>query len=115
MLAVAVIFFIFASVFGLVVLTEILRNHTTPKPVVLIHGFLAGIGLLIALTYAAMGHSSSLYVTGLVVLILAAIGGFTLFAIDVSQKKIPKLMAILHPILAITGVVIFIVYLYLLK
>jgi hypothetical protein len=44
------------------------------------------------------------------VLLLAITVGFTVFGFDISNKRIPKFLAILHPILAIAGVVLLIVY-----
>ncbi len=109
MLSIAIMLFVFAAVFGAIVLLAILSNKPTPKPVVIIHGTLAGIGLLLAVTYVAIGKASTLQITGLVLLLLAALGGFTLFGIDISNKKIPKALAIGHPFLAIIGVILLIV------
>jgi hypothetical protein len=110
MIAVAIMLFAFAAVFGLIVLIAILKNQATPKPVVVIHGSLGGVGLLILLTYLAMGNVTPIYIASLCVLLLAITVGFTVFGFDISNKRIPKFLAILHPILAIAGVVLLIVY-----
>jgi hypothetical protein len=110
MIAVAIMLFAFAAVFGLIVLIAILKNHPTPKPVVVIHGSLGGIGLLVLLTYLAMGNITPLYIASLSLLLIAITIGFTVFGFDISNKRIPKSLAILHPILAIAGIVLLILY-----
>ena len=110
MLGVAIMFFVFAAVFGLIVLIAILKNQTTPKPVVVIHGSLGGIGLLILLTYLAIGNITPLYIASLCLLLIAVAIGFTVFGFDISEKRIPKVLAILHPVLAISSVILLIVY-----
>ena len=110
MLIAAVFFFLLAGFVGIFLLRSILRNEPTQKPVALIHGSIAGIGLLILLTYVALGHHSTLILTCLGLFILTALGGITLFLFDVTGKPIPKGLAIGHPILAAASIVTFIVY-----
>jgi hypothetical protein len=110
MLATAIVLFIFAAIFGVIVLLSILKNHRTPKPIVVIHGSLGGVGLLIALTYLAMGNITPLYLTSMGFLLVAITIGFIVFGIDISGMRIPKWLALLHPLLAVTGVIILIVY-----
>lgn len=110
-IVVAIVLFLFAAVFGLVVLTAILKDRPTPKPIVFIHGGLALIALLILITYVAVGHTEPLIVSSVILFVLAAVGGLTLFIFDISGKTIPKTIAIIHPIVAIAGVVTLIIYL----
>ena len=111
MLPIALVLFVFAAMLGVVVLKAILRNHRTPKPVVVAHGCFAGLALLLVLTYIAMGHIDTLLVAGAIVLLIAAAGGFILFGIDIFTKRPPKVMAVIHPILGVSGLVILLVYL----
>jgi hypothetical protein len=110
MIAVAITLFAFAAVFGLIVLIAILKNMATPKPVVVIHGSLGGIGLLVALTYLAIGNITPLYIASICLLLVAITIGFVVFGFDISGKRIPKSLAILHPLLAVAGVIILIIY-----
>lgn len=111
MLSFAILLFLFAAVFGLIVLIAILKNQTTPKPIVIIHGSLGGIGLLVALSFVAAGKITPVLIAGISTLLVAIVIGFTVFGIDISEKHIPKLLAILHPLLAITGIALLIIYL----
>ncbi len=110
MLFTIIIFFLFAAVLGAVVLTAILQNRPTPKPVVFIHGIIAGLALLMLITYVALGHTSTLLITSLVLFVLAALGGLTMFTIDMSGRPVPKALALGHPLLAVISVILLIVY-----
>lgn len=111
MLTFAIILFLVAAVFGSIILIAILKNRPTPSPVVVIHGVVAAIALLTLIAYViATGSTSGLLLTGLGIIVLAAIGGFTLLSIDMSGKPIPKLFAIMHPTIAVIGVVTLIIY-----
>jgi hypothetical protein len=110
MLQVAIVLFIIAAVLGSVVLIAILKNHSTPKPVVIAHGSVAIIALLMVFTYIAMGHTDTLVIAGAIVLSLAAIGGLILFGLDIFTKQPPKAIAIIHPIIGISGVILLIAY-----
>lgn len=108
MLYVAIGLFVLAAVFGLIVLTAILRNKPTPKPAVFIHGGIAVIALLIVIFYIAQHGSGP--ILSVTLFILAALGGLTLFTIDMQKKPIPKLIAIIHPLVAAAGLVALILY-----
>lgn len=110
MLIAAIILFIIAAIFGLIVLTAILKDKPTPKAAVFTHGPIAAIALIIVIIYAVMGHMHPLLITSIVLFVLAALGGLTLFTIDMRKKTIPKLLAILHPILAVIALITLIVY-----
>ncbi len=110
MLLGAIVLFIIGAIFGLVVLSAILRNKKTPKFFVLMHGFFVGVALLILVTFAASGHFSGMLATSLVLFFIAALGGLTLLTIDLSNKPIPKAIALLHPVIALAGLITLIIY-----
>lgn len=111
MLATAIVLFLFAGVFGLIVLLTLFKNHPTPKPVVVIHGVLGGIALLITLTYLAMGHTEPLFLTGTGLLLAAVVIGFIAFGIDISGMRVPRWLVIIHPLLAVAGVIVLLFFL----
>lgn len=110
MLGVAIILFIIAAIFGLIILTAILKNQSTPKKVVFTHGPIAALALILVIIYAAMGNADPLLITSIVLFIIAALGGLTLFTIDMRNKPIPKLIAVVHPILAAIALILLIIY-----
>jgi len=113
MLVAVMALFIIAAIFGLIILTAVLKNQPTPKLMVLMHGTFAFIALLMMIAYTAAGHTATLLITSLVLLVIAALGGFTLLTFDMKDKSIPKTLALLHPFVAITGLVLLIVYIFL--
>lgn len=110
MLLTAIFLFVIAAVFGLTILTAILKNQPTPKPAVFTHGPLAVIALITLIMYSLHGHADTLLITSIVLFILAALGGLTLFSIDMRNKPIPKLIAVLHPVLAVIALLTLVVY-----
>lgn len=106
----AIILFIIAALFGLVILTAILRDKPTPKPFVIIHGPLAATAIVLLIIDVVKGHAESLLIASLVIFVIAALGGFALYTLDTLKKRIPKPLAILHPLIAISGLIVLIIY-----
>lgn len=109
MLITAIVLFIISAILGLFVLIALLRNKTTPKPAVFIHGPIALLALILLITYAVIKGTSPLLMTSIALFILAALGGLALFTIDMRKKPIPKLLAILHPVIAVAGFIVLMV------
>jgi hypothetical protein len=110
MLIVAICLFILAAIFGLVILTAILKNQPTPKRFVFSHGPIAVVALILVILHYMQGNHDGLLYASLVIFILAALGGLTLFTIDMSKRPIPKSLALLHPLAAATALVLLIIY-----
>jgi len=100
-----ILLFIIAAIFGLVLITKVLTDKPTTTLIVLAHGSLAFIALLALVAYIASGHVDNLLIISLVLLSIAALGGFTLLSYDIRKKPIPKLLAIIHPLLAVSGII----------
>lgn len=109
MLGIAIVLFVIAAIFGLIILTAILKDRPTPKSAVFTHGPIAATGLILVLIYTYY-HRDPLLIASVVLFLLAALGGLTLFTIDMSNKPIPKLLAIGHPILAVIALMTLIIY-----
>lgn len=76
----------------------------------LIHGAVAATALSIVIYYIVQNHGSG-PVRAVILFVLAALGGLTLFTIDISKKKpIPKLIAIIHPLVGVSGLIALIYY-----
>jgi hypothetical protein len=104
MLYLAIGLFVLAAVFGLIILTAILKDQPTPKPFVFIHGGVAVTALLIVIYYIVQ-HQGSGPILSVTLFILAALGGLTMFAVDIRNKPVPKWIAIIHPLVAISGLI----------
>lgn len=110
MLITAIILFIIAALFGLIILTAVLQDKPSHKKVVYLHGMIVATALLLVIIYMFFNASSPLLIVGLTLLILGALGGLTLFIIDMRGGTIPKLLAVLHPLVAVAGLVALIIY-----
>ena len=105
MLIVAIFLLLVAVTLGLGVLPQILQERRPNKTIRALHGLFAATGLILVYVhvFAFMVSFSPLLVVSLVLLTLAALGGLTL--VILAQKKIyaPKIVIVLHPLVAIAG------------
>ncbi|KTD60323.1 hypothetical protein Lsan_2101 [Legionella santicrucis] len=112
MLILAIVLFIAAAVCGLILLTAILQDKPVNKAAKILHGIFAAAGIILVLVYVFlfMPSWSSLLVTSSILLVLAALGGLTLFILGMKNKEIPKLAAVIHPLIAFAGLLALIIY-----
>lgn len=110
LLTIAIALFVIGAIFGLIVLTAVLRDKPTPKPAVVVHGLFVATALVLAIIAYLMGPHSALLATSIVLFIIAALGGFTLLFHDLMHKIIPKWLAVLHPIIAVIALILLIAY-----
>jgi hypothetical protein len=87
-----------------------MKNKRTPKPAVLLHGAAVFIALLIMVAYVASGHFSWMIITSLILFLGAAMGGLTMLSQDLKKKPISKVIAVVHPLVAIAGLIFLIMY-----
>ena len=77
-----------------------------PLWIALVHGAAAAAGL-IALIVAVMGASAPGHAkTALIVFLVAALGGFFLFAQHMQRKALPIPLMVIHALVAVTGFVL---------
>jgi hypothetical protein len=103
MLYLSITLFLIAAVFGVIIASAILRNQPTPKPLVYLHGLLGAVGLAIVVIYV-LQHAEKNPMISLILLIIAALGGFVLFARDLTKKPGPVALVIIHAFVAVSGV-----------
>lgn len=89
MLLIAVILFLIAAGFGAVVLYSILQDKLTPKKFVYTHGSIAAVALVIVIYYV-FTHPVHAPITSLILFLIAAAGGITMFFIGIQGKPVPK-------------------------
>ncbi len=110
MLLAAIFLFLIAIAFGIAILTALLEERPAPTRAIFLHGFMVATALLLIIIYMFVNGSAPLLVAGLTLLLLGALGGLTLFTINKKGKTAPKLLIILHPIVAVIGLVILVIY-----
>ncbi|MDX1672350.1 MAG: hypothetical protein R3211_08405 [Balneolaceae bacterium] len=108
MLITTIVLFALAALLGLILITRVLKEEETPKAVVYSHGAAAAVALVL-LILAYMNQGDSLLLTSTLIFVVAALGGFIMFGRDLSGKAIPKWLAIVHALAAVTGFVLLLV------
>ncbi len=111
MIIIACILFVITGFFGVLNLLAILKNKSTKGPIILVHGMVA-LFALFALTAYTVLHPNPLLIGSIVLFLLAALGGIILLGIDMSNKPIPKVIALMHPLVALIGFVLLLTYVY---
>lgn len=108
MLLTAIGFFALAVILGMILISYVLTNRNTPKGIAFTHGPIAAVGIILLIGYAFFHHPSPWI--SIILFILAAFGGFLLIYRDITGKSVPKWLAILHGLTAITGFVLLLIF-----
>lgn len=111
MLYTTIILFALAATLGLVLITKVFRDEATPRTVVYSHGGAAVLGLVL-LIIAYINQGDSMLMTSLLVFIVAALGGFVMFGRDITQRSIPKWLAVVHALAAVTGFILLLIVVF---
>jgi glucose uptake protein GlcU len=97
--------FAIAAVMGVVNLKHWMGETKPPRGVVYAHGLFAAAALVLLLVQAMKGEGAALR-TSLIFFIIAALGGFYLFARDLQNKIGPGWLAMIHGLVAVVGFVL---------
>ena len=103
MLNTAVLIFGVAALGGLVLALHVLRGKFAPWPVSILHALLGATGLVLLLLTVLEGAAAPRVTWALVVLVIAALGGFYLASLHRRQTLPPKGIVLLHAGLAVVG------------
>jgi hypothetical protein len=90
-----IILFAIAAVFGLTLIIPILQGKTPTRGFVFAHGGVAAVALVM-LVLQYVRDMTTVPQISLILFVVAALGGFVLFARDVQKKSIPKGLAVVH-------------------
>ena len=104
----AIAFFALAAILGMILLSFILRGKETPKGMAIVHGLLAATGLVLTIYYTIKTRPGP--VESAILFTIAALGGFIVFARDISNKPIPKWLAVVHGLVAVTGFIFLLIF-----
>jgi hypothetical protein len=104
MLSLAVIVFAIAAVGGLILALHVLRDRFAPWSLSILHALLGATGLVLVSLVVVGDEGGSLILGSLLVLVVAALGGFFLASFHLRKRLPPKAIVILHALLAIVGV-----------
>lgn len=107
-IVVNLVIFVVAAVFGLMLITDLMRDAKPPRRIIVLHGGAAIIGLAL-LTISYVRLTSPLLLVSLLAFLAAALGGITIFFMDYKDIKIPKWLPMMHATAAISAIIILIV------
>jgi len=103
MLVYAVFAFAAAAVLGLVLAASVLRGLFAPWALSLVHAALGATGLVLVIL-GVMGGNVGKYATwALVLLLIAALGGFFLASFHARKQPGPKAVVVIHASVAVIG------------
>jgi hypothetical protein len=103
-LYVTIIVFALSAVLGLTILIKWLSKKEVSKGVIYSHGIFAALGLGL-LAFFAVENADNFPKTALILLVIAAIGGFYMFFRELQKKMSPYSIAFVHALLAVAGFV----------
>lgn len=101
----ALLAFAVAAVGGLVLASRVLRAKLVPWPLSLVHAGLGALGLVLLLAVVLQGAASQGMVTALVLLVVAALGGFFLASFHLRGRLPPAAVVLIHAGVAVAGFV----------
>ena len=104
MLYVSIILFLYAALSGLIMVVGIFRGTKPWVPLAVGHGILAATALVLALLVAIAPGVAAIVKYGVAVLVLAALGGFFLLSFNLRGKPHPRVVVVLHALLAVGGI-----------
>jgi len=109
MLVVAAVLFALAALGGLILATLHLKKNDAPIPLALIHGLAAAVGLVLLIIAVTQMPSAGLAGVALAIFVIAALGGFVLFAMHLSKKLLPSGLIVVHGLVAVVAFVILLI------
>jgi hypothetical protein len=109
MLVVAAVLFALAALGGIILAALHLTTKTAPVPLALLHGLLAAAGLVLLIIGVTQMASGALPVVALVIFIIAALGGFVLFAMHLKKRPLPGGLIVVHGLVAVAAFIVLLV------
>lgn len=103
MLTYALLAFAIAALGGLVLASRVLRAKLAPWPLSLLHSGLGALGLILLLAVLVQGGASQPLVVTLVLMLVAALGGFFLASFHLRGKLPPVAVVMIHAGVAVVG------------
>src|SRR6266568_6098877 len=109
MLEVAAVLFALAALAGIILAALHLKTKGAPIPLAVIHGLLAAAGLVLLIIGVTQMASAGLAGVALVIFVIAALGGFVLFAMHLKKKRLPGGLIFLHGLAAVVAFLLLLV------
>lgn len=111
MLYLTICLFALAAVAGVLILKNWLTSAPTSRTVVYVHGAFAAAALVLLAVFAFRNPGNYPRVS-LILFVLAALGGFYMFAEDLKKKYSPMWLAFAHALLALAGFFLLLIFVF---
>jgi hypothetical protein len=106
MLQTAIIVFAIAALGGLVLAVRHFQGKDRPWALSILHGLLGAAGLVLVLLPVLSGGAPAVAKTALALFVVAALGGFLLFAFHLQNKRLPSPVVLIHGAVAVAAFVL---------
>lgn len=97
-----------AALIGVYMLLLVLQKKPVPKGAAIIHGLMAATALVLLIVDMIKTGADTVQI--IVLFTITALGGIVLFARDMTGRSLPKSLAVVHGLLAVTGFVFLLIY-----
>ncbi len=109
MLTIAAVLFAVAALGGITLATVHLRHRGLPMALALGHGLLAAAGLVVLIVAVVGGSTERLVIASLGLFVVAALGGFALFSFHLRRQPLPTPVVFIHGLVAVVAFVLLLV------
>jgi|GEM_PF-180722 len=99
----AAILFAIGALGGLYMAVLSFQGKSLPVPVAALHGLLGATGLVLLIVGVLAGMGGGLARYALIILVVAALGGFYLLSFHIKKQRHPKAVIVIHALVAVTG------------
>lgn len=107
MLNLAAVLFALAAVGGAALAWMHFKGKEIPLPIAIVHGLFAASGLVTLILVVMGGEASGPYLNfSLVLFVVAALGGFVLFAMQLKGKGLSTPVVLIHGVVAVVAFVL---------
>lgn len=106
LLYIAIALFLLGALGGLAMATQSFRGQQPSALLAVGHGVLVATGLVLLIISFLLGSLLAIQKIGLVLLVIAALGGFFLLSFHLRSQSHPRGVIVLHALLAVIGVVL---------
>ncbi|HSN17029.1 MAG TPA: hypothetical protein VLV87_02370 [Gammaproteobacteria bacterium] len=99
----AAILFALGALGGLYLATLAFKGKPLPAAVAVLHGLLGATGLVLLIVGVLAGMGAGTAKIALVILIVAALGGFYLLSFHIKKQQHPRAVIVIHALVAVVG------------
>jgi len=109
MLTIAAALFAIAALGGITLATLHFRQKGLPMALAVGHGLLGAAGLVVLIVAVVGGATGNLMIASLALFVIAALGGFALFSFHLRRLRLPTPVVLIHGLVAVVAFLLLLV------